>query len=112
MAEPVPAVTLFGVAAVLGLFGYFIRFQRRLYLVAGFDPDRADRATLANLVGGLLLFVAVLTLVLGLAAAMGRSSTTLWSAYTVAVLVATAVAAVASRVTAVRAPGPANGERE
>lgn len=111
MTAPVSGATLLGVAGVLAALGYFIRFQRRLYLVAEFDPDRAaGRATMARLAGSLLLFVGGLTAVLGAVAALGRATPEVWGAYTAVVLAATAAVSVAGRVR--RDPTPANGGGE
>lgn len=98
MNDPVSAVTLLGVAIALAVLGYFIRFQRRLYLVTSEDSDCVNnRATLAYLVGGLLPFVGVLTAILAIGVVLDWTTPQVWNAYALVVFVSTAAVGVAGR---------------
>lgn len=119
MAQPVPAATLFGVAVVFGLLGYFIRIQHRLSVAAERDADAApeptpgrvpSHAALATFAWGLSLCVAGLTALLGVAVALGRATVEVWGWYTVLVVTAILAAATASRMTVRPDSDPETGE--
>lgn len=98
MPESMSAVTLWFVAGLLVVLGYFIRFQGRMQIIAGFDSETVeDDAALANLVGGLTLVVGALTAVLGGAVVLGVTTNTVWGVYTAVVLVSTAGVALRAR---------------
>ncbi|WP_158058313.1 hypothetical protein [Halorussus halophilus] len=98
MPESMSAVTLWFVAGLLAVLGFFIRFQGRMHLVAGFDSETVENdAALANLVGGLTLLVGALTAVLGGAVALKLTTGTVWGVYTAVVLVSTAGVALRAR---------------
>lgn len=96
MNDPVSAVTLLGVAIALAVLGYFIRFQRRLYLATSENSNYVnDQVTLAYLVGGLLPFIGILTAALAIGVALDWTTLQVWNAYALVVFISTVAVGVA-----------------
>ncbi len=82
-------VTL-GVAGLLLLVGYLIRFRGWVSLVAGYDPESDVPPEFAGrVVGNAVLRVGVGTGIVGAGVASGTASSLLWVLYVLGVLVET-----------------------
>jgi len=81
MAVLAGAVTL-GVAGLVLVVGYLIRYRERVSLIAGYDPDSdVPPAVAGRVVGNAMLRVGVGTGIVGVAVGAGLDSPLLWGLY-------------------------------
>jgi hypothetical protein len=86
------AVLTVATGAVVGVFGVLIRYYQMTGLIAGYDSEAVtDDEGLASFVGTYVLLTGVMTVAIGVAIFLELvgSSTTLWVAYSFAVVLVT-----------------------
>lgn len=85
--ESLPTAT-FGLGVVMLALGYLIRYRQTTELIAGINPEMvSDQKRLAELVGGTLILISVLTFAYGVVLAQGLAGDALSTAYEVVVVV-------------------------
>ncbi|MFC4552455.1 MULTISPECIES: DUF3784 domain-containing protein [Halorussus] len=78
----------FGLGVVMLVLGYLIRYRQMTELIAGINPEMvSDQERLAELVGGTLVLISVLTFAYGVVLAQGLAGDALSTAYEVVVVV-------------------------